>query len=111
MRYRPSELDQIPAPRLSIALGATTDLFAMGTAEEVVDEEPIAKTLADPGTVIKRSRGTPADHMACSRGRGPAPCKVRAASQSPDLSLIPRSAAPEPPVYARLMARFSKYPR
>lgn len=59
----------VAAPSRAAALrawGAGTDLFAMGAAEEVTEPELTAKPLADPGTVIKRSRGTAADHMAAS---------------------------------------------
>ena len=42
------------------AWGATTDLFAMGAAEEVTEADLIARPLADPGNIIKQSRGTPA---------------------------------------------------
>ena len=48
------------------AWGATTDLFAMGAAEEVVEESLMVKPLAAPGAIIKQSRGTAADHIAAS---------------------------------------------
>ena len=48
------------------AWGATTDLFAMGAAEEVVEQALMAKPLAAPGEIIKQSRGTAADHIAAS---------------------------------------------
>ena len=56
------------------AWGATTDLFDMGAAEEVTEAHLIAKPLADPGIIIKQSRGTPAEHMAASQ---PSPAKGR----------------------------------
>lgn len=59
------------------AWGATTDLFAMGAAEEVVEKALMAKPLAAPGAIIKQSRGTAADHIAASAkassDRGQAP--------------------------------------
>ena len=48
------------------AWGSTTDLFAMGAAEEVTEAHLIAKPLASPGTIIKQARGTTAEHMAAS---------------------------------------------
>ena len=48
--------------------GASTDLFAMGAAEEVHDEALIAKPLANPGLVVKQSRGLAADYMAATSG-------------------------------------------
>ena len=42
---------------------AETDLFAAGVAELVTDEKLSAAPLAEPGTVIKISRGSTADHM------------------------------------------------
>ena len=70
----------VAAPSRAAALrawGATTDLFAMGAAEEVVEEALMAKPLAAPGAIIKQSRGTAADHIAASAktpsDRGQAP--------------------------------------
>lgn len=59
----------VAAPSRAAALrtwGSTTDLFAMGAAEQVTDDALMAKPLAEPGTIIKQSRGTAADHMAAS---------------------------------------------
>ena len=63
----------VAAPSKAAALrawGASTDLFAMGAAEEVQDERLTANALAKPGVVIKRSRGTAADHMAATDNAG-----------------------------------------
>lgn len=65
----------VAAPSRAAALrawGSTTDLFAMGAAEEVSDEALMAKPLAEPGTIIKQSRGTAADHMSASAEESPA---------------------------------------
>jgi len=48
------------------AWGASTDLFAIGAAEEVTEPTLMKKPLANPGVVVKQSRGTAADHMAAS---------------------------------------------
>jgi len=48
------------------AWGASTDLFAMGAAEEVTEPALTKKPLADPGSVVKQARGTAADHMAAT---------------------------------------------
>ena len=51
------------------AWGASTDLFAMGAAEAVTDPSLTAAPLAEPGTVIKLSRGSAADHLAADADR------------------------------------------
>lgn len=52
------------------AWGATTDLFAMGAAEEVQDEGLTAGALARPGIVIKQSRVSAAEFMAATDNAG-----------------------------------------
>lgn len=59
----------VAAPSRKAALkawGAEADLFARGAAEQVTDERLMAEPLAHPGEVIKRPRGTAADHLAAS---------------------------------------------
>ena len=51
------------------AWGASTDLFAMGAAETVTDPSLTAAPLAQPGTIIKLSRGSAADHLAAEADR------------------------------------------
>ncbi len=46
------------------AWGSERDLFARGIAEVVTDPMLTAEPLAQPGTVIKRSRGTAAEQIA-----------------------------------------------
>ena len=46
------------------AWGSERDLFARGIAEVVTDPALTAEPLAQPGTVIKRSRGTAAEQIA-----------------------------------------------
>lgn len=57
----------VAAPSQKAALeawGSDTNLFAMGTAERVEDPELMAEPLARPGEIIRRPRGTTAEHMA-----------------------------------------------
>jgi hypothetical protein len=57
----------VAAPSQKAALaawGSDADLFARGMAERVTDEKLAAEPLANPGTVIKRVRGTAAEHLA-----------------------------------------------
>lgn len=62
----------VAAPSRAAALrawGATTDLFAMDAAEQVTDPKLMAEPLSRPGEVIKRGRGSDAEHLAAA---GPA---------------------------------------
>ncbi|GAC1576751.1 MAG: hypothetical protein NVS3B5_08470 [Sphingomicrobium sp.] len=64
----------VAAPSRAAALrawGATTDLFAMAAAEEVIEPALMKKPLADPGRIVKKSRGTAADHMAVQVSKPP----------------------------------------
>lgn len=57
----------VAAPSMKAALkawGTDKNLFARGSAELVEDDELAAEPLASPGVVIKRPRGTTADHLA-----------------------------------------------
>lgn len=69
----------VAAPSRAAALrawGATTDLFAMDAAAQVTDVKLMAEPLAKPGEVIKKKRGTEAEHIAAA-GPG-ARAKVKA---------------------------------
>jgi hypothetical protein len=60
----------VAAPSRKAALkawGADADLFARGSAEQVTDEALMAEPLAKPGAVIKRPRGSAADHLAAAK--------------------------------------------
>jgi hypothetical protein len=70
------------------AWGSGTDVFARGEAEFVTDPDLMAEPLARPGEVIKRLRGTAAEHIAALpvsepkhrrrvRQNKPAPAKLR----------------------------------
>lgn len=57
----------VAAPTKKAALaawGSTHDLFARGVAEIVTDPALTAEPLAQPGVVLKRSRGTTAEQIA-----------------------------------------------
>ena len=57
----------VAAPSRKAALdawGSDRDLFRIGAAEEVTDEAFISAALARPGEVIKRVRGSAAEHVA-----------------------------------------------
>lgn len=55
----------VPSRKAALAAwGASADLFARGMAEEVTDGELMAEPLAQPGEVIKRTRGDMAAHIA-----------------------------------------------
>lgn len=56
------------------AWGSDANLFARGVAELVTDPELVAEPLAHPGKVIKRLRGTAAEHFgALPKRAGPRP--------------------------------------
>ncbi|HWV13445.1 MAG TPA: hypothetical protein VN110_09140 [Sphingobium sp.] len=46
------------------AWGTDTNLFARGTAEQVTQADLVREPLAHPGAVIKRPRGSEAEHLA-----------------------------------------------
>ena len=82
------------------AWGTDTNLFARGVAEEVTDPTEMTDALADPGTVIRKMRGTDEEHFAAlppdlpkrSRGgKGVATAKPKPpASSRPKLPPKPR---------------------
>lgn len=99
----------VAAPSQKAALaawGADTNLFAIGSAEQVKDAALTAEPLANPGKVIKRLRGTVDQHLAAlpSRSR-----KVETKSAGAALSGNPRKIAPRPKRDAldRAEARFA----
>ncbi|MEJ7932941.1 hypothetical protein WG907_01555 [Sphingobium sp. AN558] len=74
------------------AWGADADLFARGVAEEVTDEALMAEPLAQPGTVVKRVRGSMAEHLAALPEDQPAPKDAPA----PKADKARRPSAPAP---------------
>ncbi|WP_022682027.1 hypothetical protein [Sphingobium bisphenolivorans] len=66
----------VAAPSQKAALeawGADVNLFARGVAELVTDEALVKEPLAAPGKVIKRARGSIAEHLAALPADEPAP--------------------------------------
>ena len=57
------------------AWGADVDLFARGAASLVTDASLAKDALASPGTVIRRLRGTEAEHLAAAEQSAPPPKK------------------------------------
>lgn len=56
----------VAAPKRKAALaawGAATDLFAIGSAEQVTDPKLMLAALDRPGEVVRQSRGSAAQHM------------------------------------------------
>jgi rubrerythrin len=63
----------VPSQKAALeAWGVQGNLFAQGLAEQVTDEALMAEALAQPGVVIKKLRGTEAEHFAAL---GPLPGK------------------------------------
>jgi rubrerythrin len=90
----------VAAPGQKAALkawGTESNLFAQGLAEQVTDEALMADALAQPGAVIKKLRGTEAEHFAAL---GPLPDKRKpklAAETEPAPPLKPaKTKAPKP---------------
>jgi hypothetical protein len=91
----------VAAPNQKAALkawGADADLFARGVAEAVTDDAMMKEPLAKPGEVIRRPRGTDAEHMAAlpksqprarrrpdpvDENEGPPPRRPRAKAMEP----------------------------
>lgn len=72
----------VAAPSRTAALrawGATTDLFAMDAAEEVTDPRLMKEALKEPGVVVRKSRGSDAEHMAAAGPNAKIKAKVKAA--------------------------------
>ena len=81
-----------PSQRAALAAwGTDSNLFTQGLAEQVSDEALMAEPLAQPGVVIKKLRGTEAEHFAAL---GPMPEKVKAATK---LTAEIEQASPPPP--------------
>ena len=79
----------VAAPSRKAALdawGSDRDLFRMGAAEEVTDKALIRAALARPGEVIKRERGSTAEHVAALPKR-----------KSPAAAAVPTEARKKPP--------------
>lgn len=91
----------VAAPSQTAALqawGSARDLFARGVAEVVTDPALTAEALAQPGTVIKRSRGSAAEQIAALPPTPPRPARKPAAD--PDAKRQPKP-KPKPAAKAR----------
>ena len=74
----------IAAPSQKAALeawGSDKDLFSSGAAERIDDPELMREPLANPGKVIRKLRGTMAEHMAALPKDSPAPRRKAAPSE------------------------------
>lgn len=79
----------VAAPSQKAALeawGSHADLFARGVAEVVTDEDLMIEPLANPGQVIRRGRGSEAEHLAATdrpRRRKLGPAKASEPNRRP----------------------------
>ena len=90
----------VAAPSRKAALaawGSDADLFARGVAEEVTDPALTAAALAEPGTVVRRSRGTADEYFAALPKTEPKPRKAAEPEPTPKPEPEPHRAKPRPP--------------
>ncbi|WP_449468997.1 hypothetical protein [Sphingobium chungangianum] len=80
------------------AWGADANLFARGSAEQVTEAELMREPLANPGKVIKRPRGSEAEHLAslAKSPQQPGGAKSRPGKATPPNS-PPKRASPATP--------------
>jgi hypothetical protein len=90
----------VAAPSRAAALrawGSDKDLFARGAAEEVTDPTLAADALAQPGSVIKRLRGTAAEQLAALPPDAPKPRAAKTTDEpKPAKPALVRKAKPKP---------------
>lgn len=93
----------VAAPSQKVALqawGSERDLFARGIAELVTDPALTADALAQPGVVIRRSRGTAAEQIAAlpptPRRRAQAPATADARTAPRDREIPAAKTEPKP---------------
>lgn len=91
----------VAAPSQKAALeawGADANLFARGSAEQVTDAELVREPLANPGKVIKRPRGSEAEHLAslAKSPQRPGGAKSRPGKATPPNSPPKRASPPTP---------------
>ena len=87
----------VAAPSKKAALaawGSDHDLFASGRAEIVTDAKLAAAPLAEPGKVIRLTRGSAEEHLSALAKSGPRP--ARRASKAADSAPPRRRAKPKP---------------
>lgn len=81
----------VAAPSQKAALeawGADANLFARGSAEQVTEAELMREPLANPGKVIKRPRGSEAEHLA---SLAKSPQQSGRAKSRPEKATLPNS--------------------
>ena len=81
----------VAAPSQKAALeawGADANLFARGSAEQVTEAELMREPLANPGKVIKRPRGSEAEHLASF---AKSPQQPGRAKSRPEKATLPNS--------------------
>lgn len=75
----------VPSQKAALEIwGAGKDLFSSGAAERVEDPELIRRPLANPGKVIRKLRGTLAEHMAALPKDAPVPRREATAPRPSD---------------------------
>lgn len=83
-----------PSQKAALAAwGTDSNLFSQGLAEQVTDEALMADALAQPGVVIKNSRGTEAEHFAAL---GPMPEKAKPKPAAKAERALPPPPPPKP---------------
>ena len=90
----------VAAPSQKAALaawGADSNLFAFGSAERVEDPELMREPLARPGEVIRRLRGTLAQHMAALPKDSPRRAPAKAKPSKPVEKPAPAAGKSKPP--------------
>lgn len=90
----------VAAPSRKAALeawGSDADLFARGIAEEVRDEALTRDALAAPGKVIRRRRGTAAEHIAALGTGRRAGVRAESSAAKPDTTHAGTRHRPAPP--------------
>ncbi|WP_296611568.1 hypothetical protein [Sphingomonas sp.] len=83
----------VAAPSMKAALrawGTTKDLFSRGAAEVVTDAKLTKEPLARPGEVIKRARGTVAEHRKAAQSKDGAASKDKTAPEPKPAKRPPR---------------------
>ena len=98
----------VAAPSQKAALeawGADANLFARGSAEQVNEEELMQEPLAHPGKVIKRPRGSEAEHLAslAKSSQQPGRAKSSRGRATPPNSQLKRASPPSPRPSRRLL--------
>ncbi len=91
----------VAAPSQKAALkawGTDTNLFARGSAEQVTQADLIQEPMAHPGTVIKRPRGSEADHLASLATASPRKARKEQRGEAPSKSRRQAKKRTSPPV-------------